>query len=149
MFRKGSMDENSFLQTGHNVRKKVWIGLCTPRREFPMRRVAPCHGVRTARMIPTAQAGWQSWYVSAPRATRKTQTDRRQVRKIYSDCWVACLTVKTAEGKHCRTSLTALSRVGHEIETELGSRQLHQQRVPSNTSQNFAPIDCHTGHLET
>ena len=71
------MDENSFLQTGHNVRKKVWIGLCTPRGEFPMRRVAPCHGVLTARMTPTAQAGWKSWYVSAP---RPTQTDRRQVR---------------------------------------------------------------------
>ena len=30
MFRTGSMDENSFLQTGHNVRKMVWIGLCSP-----------------------------------------------------------------------------------------------------------------------
>ena len=45
-----------------------------------MRRVAPCHGVLTARMTPTAQAGWKSWYVSATRATRKTQTDRCQVR---------------------------------------------------------------------
>ena len=41
-------------------------GFCTPRRELPMRRVAPCHGVLTARMTPTAQAGWKSWYVSAP-----------------------------------------------------------------------------------
>ena len=151
------MDENSFLQTGHYVRKKVWIGLCTPRREFPMRRVAPCHGVLTARMTPTAQAGWKSWYVSAPTVTfyarRRiaTQTstdsthlchplDSARTWKMYFDCWVTCLTVKTAKGKRCRTSLTALSTVGYEIESELGSRQLHRQRVPSNTSQNFAPI---------
>ena len=34
-----------------------------------MRRGAPCHGVLTARMTPTAQAGWKSWYVSAPIVT--------------------------------------------------------------------------------
>ena len=37
--------------------------------EFPMRRVAPCHGVLTARTTPTAQAGWKSWYVSTPFVT--------------------------------------------------------------------------------
>ena len=40
LFRTGSVDENPFIQTGHNVRKTVRIGPCTPRREFPMRRVA-------------------------------------------------------------------------------------------------------------
>ena len=156
MFRTGSMDENSFLQTGHKVRKTVRIGLCTPRGVFPMRRVAPCHGVLTARMTPTAQAGWKSWYVSAPMVTFyarciATQTstdtyvcatplDSARTWKMYTDCWVTCLTVKTAKGKHYRTSLTALSTVGHEIESEPGNTQLHQQRVPSNTSQNFAPI---------
>ena len=70
MFRTGSMDENSFLQTGHSVWKTVRIGLCTPRREFPMRRVAPCHGVLTACMTPTAQAGRKSWYMSAPRGKK-------------------------------------------------------------------------------
>ena len=129
MFRTSSVDENSFLQTGHNVKKKVWIGLCTPRVEFPMRRVAPCHGVPTARMTPTAQAGWKSWYVSSPTVTfyaRRiaTQTstdsyvcatplDSARTWKMHSDCWVTCLTVKTAKGKHCRTSLTALSTVRH------------------------------------
>ena len=107
------MDENSFLQTGHNVRKMVWRGLRTPRGEFPMRRVAPCHGELTARTTPTAQAVWKSWYVSAP----ATPLDSARTWKMYSDCWVTCLTVKTAEGKHCRTSLTALSTVGHEIES--------------------------------
>ena len=63
-----------------SVRRDGMDGFCTPKRELPMRRVAPCHGVLTTRMTPTAQAGWKSWYVSAPRATRKTQTDKRQVR---------------------------------------------------------------------
>ena len=98
-----------------------------------MRRVAPCHGVLTARTTPTAQAVWKSWYVSAPivtfyarRIPTQTSTDSyvcatpldgARTWKMYSDCLVTCLTVKTAKGKHCRTSLTALSTVGHEIES--------------------------------
>ena len=40
-------------------------------QKFPMRRVAPCLGVLTARMTPTAQAGRKSWYESAPRGRRR------------------------------------------------------------------------------
>ena len=127
------MDENSFLQTGHNVRKMVWIGLCTPREEFPMRRVAPVPRSTDSTHDPTAQAVWKSRNVSAPivtfyarRIPTQTSTDSyvcatpldsARTWKMYSDCWVTSLTGKTAKGKHCRTSLTALSTVGHEIES--------------------------------
>ena len=106
-------------------------------------------------MTPTAQAGWKSWYVSTPivnlnvrridtqhlhRLKHLCNLDTISTWQTYTDCWVTCFTVKTAKGKHFRTSLTALSTVGHEIESELGSGQLHQQQVPLNTSKNFAPI---------
>ena len=51
-----------------------------------MRRVAPCLGVLTARMTPTAQASWKSWYVSAPGATRKTQTDKSELNGAHAVC---------------------------------------------------------------
>ena len=56
---------SSFLMSGQTV----WRRHFAPRREFPMRRVVPRHGVVTARMTPTAQAGWKSWYVPAPIVT--------------------------------------------------------------------------------
>ena len=81
--------------------------------EFPMRPVAPYHGVLKASMTPTAQAGWKSWYVSAPivtvydrRIATQTSTDSyvcatpldsARTWKMYSDCWVTCLTPSTAE----------------------------------------------------
>ena len=60
-------------------------GICTPRRELPMRRVAPYHGALTARMTPTAQAGWKSWYVSAPIVTFNA---RRIATQTSTDSYV-------------------------------------------------------------
>ena len=148
-----------------SVRREGVDGFCTPRRELPMRRVTPCHGVLTARTTPTAQAVWKSWYVSAPfvtfnarRIATQTSTDSyvcatpfdsTRTWKMYSDCWVTCLTVETAEGQHCITSLTALSTVGHELKVSWAagsctSSEYH--RTPPKISRRSV---CHTGHIET
>ena len=44
----------------------VWMSTLHSQGEYPVRRVAPCHGVLRARITSTAQAGWKSWCVSAP-----------------------------------------------------------------------------------
>ena len=116
-------------------------------------------------MTPTAQAGWKSWYVPAPivtfnarRIATQTSTDSyvcgtpfdsTRTWKMYSDCWVTCLTVETAMGKRCITSLTALSTVGHELKVSWAagsctSSEYH--RTPPKISRRSV---CHTGHIET
>ena len=64
----------------------------------------------------------KSWYVSAPIVTFNA-------RRIATQTWQALHNV-----------LDGSINSGTRIESELGSRQLHQQRVPPNTSQKFAPI---------
>ena len=79
LFRTGSVDENSFLQTGHMSGRWYGQDYALPGGSFQC-DVWPRATSTDSTHDPTAQAGWKSWYVSAPRATRKTQTDRRQVR---------------------------------------------------------------------
>ena len=69
----------------------VWTSTLHSQGEYPMRRVAPCHGVLTARMTSTAQAGWKPWCVSAPGPHEKHRpTD---VRSELNGAHAVCITL--------------------------------------------------------
>ena len=119
--------------TGHSVRKTVW-----------MRTMHSKGWVSNAACGPLPRSTDNTHELNRQVGSHGTVTfnARRIATQTSTDSYVCAPSIAPKPGDVLRllSDLLDRSTVGHEIESELGGRQLHQQRVPPNTSQNFAPI---------